>query len=341
MAVEVVRIGYTRLFEVRLLHHFWLDEDATTFDAIPSAALKAHRLLTYDVRRFLSVRPNATTAAAVAGLRGVFRMTGLGFVVAVPDEAVIPLDSTWEFFVTATGAAYSGYTALSLRPRTVAAVADPDNPERSLRYMANVPVLSNLTGDSQGTGPGKRLFLSQPYLAGADAGDGVEALVTSGNDLRQLTGDPPAAPFHVLGRKDQHPVYVHQGDVRAIVSPPGTSGVPARGIEMARDTPPNVVMVLRLTPQRADDEAFGFANPDGTPRAPTRIFEVHLRNRWTFWRYRSKSTGAVTSTEANPLPLTRFGNAGTKRKPSVADVGVELDPGNPSKISRLVSDIHV
>ena len=40
MAIEVVRIGYTRLFEVRLLHHFWLDDGATVFDAIADQAVE-------------------------------------------------------------------------------------------------------------------------------------------------------------------------------------------------------------------------------------------------------------------------------------------------------------
>lgn len=60
MAVEIVRIGYTRLFEVRLLHHYWLDDGATVFDAIADEAVKSQRLLTYDVRRVLAVEPSAT-----------------------------------------------------------------------------------------------------------------------------------------------------------------------------------------------------------------------------------------------------------------------------------------
>ena len=67
MAIETVRIGYTRLFEVRLLHHYWLDEGATVFDAIADEAVKTRRLLTYDVRRVLEVEPSAATAAASPG----------------------------------------------------------------------------------------------------------------------------------------------------------------------------------------------------------------------------------------------------------------------------------
>jgi len=329
VAIDVVRVGYTRLFEVRLLHHYWLDDGATVFDAIGDPVAATRRLLAYNVRRLLSVEPSAATAAAIAGLRGVFRMTGLGFLVAVPDDSVMPSDATWKFFVTVTAADYSNYTALSLRPQPITDVVDAADAKIIHRFKANVPVLSNLTGASQGAGAGKRLFLSQAYVSGADAGDGVEALVTSGSSLRQLTGDPPNAPFHVLGTKSSHPVYVHQGDV------------PAGGIELTADTPPAVAAVISLAPRRADDSAFSFANANGTPRTPSRVFEVHFRNRWTTWRYREKGNGTITATETDPLPLTYFGNAGTKQTPSVAAVGVEFDSGNPAKITRLVSDIYI
>jgi hypothetical protein len=342
---EIVRTGYTRLFEVRLLHHFWLDQGATVFDAIADPEARTRRLLAYDVRRpydvrrLLAVEPSLATATLLAGLRGVFRMSGIGFFVAVPDDAPVPLDADFEFFVTAADSGYANYTALSLRPQPITDVPDPADPKVIHRYKANVPVLGNLAGASRGTGAAKRLFLSQEYASGA--GDGVEALVTSGNSLRQLTGDPPGAPFHVLGPTDAHPVYVHQGDVPPIAAPPGSIGVPARGIELAPNTPPAVAAIVRLVPRRADDSAFGFVNANGSPRASPRVFEVHLRNRWTTWRYRDKGNGAVASIEADPLPLTHFGNAGVKRKPSPAAIDVEFDNSTPRKITRSVSDVYV
>ncbi|HKY16495.1 MAG TPA: hypothetical protein VJM33_16330 [Microthrixaceae bacterium] len=343
MAIETGRTVYTRLFEVRLLHHYWLDDGATPFDSIANASTRRQRLLTYDVRRVLGADPSLSTMETIAGLRGVFRMTGLGFLVAVPSDAVVPLDSTFEFHVSVRSPEYANYTSLTLRLQSIVDVVDVADPETPVlhRYKANVPVLSNLTGASLGTGSAKRLFLSRPYQNGASSGDGVEALVTSGPNLRQLTGDPPSAPFEVLGPKSEHPIYVHQGDVQPITPPAGTTGAPERGVELDADTPPSVVALVRLAPRRADDNSFSFTMANGTPRSPTRVFEVHLRNRWTTWRYRNRNTGSVTSTEPNPLPLTYFGNAGTRAKPSILSVGVERDAGPPSKITRLVSDIYV
>jgi hypothetical protein len=339
MAIDVLRVGYTRLFEVRVLHHYWLDEAATPFDAIADDATRSRRLQGYDVRRLLSVRPSAATAATIAGLRGVFRPTTLGFLVAVPDDAVVPLDTTFEMFVTVVAPDYAGYTSLSLRPQPIVDVPDPTDDGFVHRFKANVPVLSNLTGATRGAGPATRLFLSQEYVSGVAAADGIEALVVANNTLRQLTGDPPGSPVHVLGPRTGHPVYVHQGDIPPVTPPAGAVGAPTRGIELTPDTPPGVAAVIRLTPRRTDRAVFSFANADGTPRTPTRVFEVHLRNRWTTWRYRDRASGSVTATEAQPLPLTHHGNAGTKRKPSPTSITVERG-GSPPRITRLVSDIY-
>jgi hypothetical protein len=343
---EVVRVGYSRLFEVRLLHHFWLDEGATPFDAITDEAAKTQRLLTYDVRRVLTVQPSRATQVSIAGLRGVFRMSGLGFLVAVPTDSVVAPETELEFFVTSVAPDYATYTSLSLRPQPIVGVldpvADPATDSHAVHYYkANVPVLSNLTGASKGTGANKRLYLSQPYTSGANAGDGVEALVTSGGNLRQLIGDPPNAPFHVLGPQSDHPVYVHQGDVPAIVPPVGSSGAPANGIELTADTPPEAAAIVRIVGRRSGSPDFSLVGTNGVPLTPTRVFEVHFRNRWTTWRYHRKSDGTVTSTEAAPLPLTHFGNAGTRQKPSMASIDVERDDADPTRITRLFSDIYV
>jgi hypothetical protein len=46
----------------------------------------------------------------------------------------------------------------------------------------------------------------------------------------------------------------------------------------------------------------------------------------------------VNSTEPNPLPLTFFGNAGTKQKPSGGFVKADI---TGTKVNRLVSEIYV
>ncbi|MHA6622507.1 hypothetical protein [Pseudonocardia sp. DLS-67] len=332
--VESVRTRYAGLFEVRVLHHYWLDDGEVAFDAIPDQAVRARRLRDYDVRRFLAVEPGPATAAAIAGLRGVFRTSGLGFLVAVPDDAVVAPDARFEFFLTVTAPDFSVYTAQTLRPHPVVEVTDPAT--RAVhRYKADVPVLTNLTGAARGS----RLFLSREYPGTAKA---VEDIVLSDDELRQATGDatgdPPTPPFRVLGPKDDHPVYVHQADAPPIVPPAGATGAPARGVALTPGAPPTVAAVVRLAARRGD--AFGLVRADGTPRTPAPVFEIHFQNRWTTWRYRKRSDGSVTSTEAAPRPLTHFVGAGTKRRPSTAAITVEFDGTEPAKVARLVSEIH-
>jgi hypothetical protein len=346
---ERVQTAYLRLFEVRVLHHYWLDEGDVEHSAIVDDGLRTSRLLTYDVRKVLAVEPSAETVQLIAGMQGVFRATGLGLVVAVPQGTVADLDATFTFHVRAAAFDYAAYTALTLRPQPVVDVVDPGD-HTIHRYKANVPVLSNLTGAARGTGSAKRLFLSTEY-AGSDAGDGVEAVVMSGTQVRQLTGDPPAAPFHVLGARSELPVYVHQGDVPAIVPPAGSTGAPPRGVELTTITrarssntsgiPPDVVAIIELAPRRTDDNAFSFANANGSVRAPTRVFEVHLRNRWTTRRYRDQRDGSVTSTDANPTALTFFGNTEPDRKPRTDALAVERDTDDPTRVTQLISEIYV
>ena len=64
-------------------------------------------------------------------------------------------------------------------------------------------------------------------------------------------------------------------------------------------------------------------------KTPSPVYQVRFKNRSTVWTYLDKQTGAVTSTEADPLPLTHFGNAGTKQKPSRGRSGARTATRSP------------
>jgi len=333
--------SYKRLFEVRLLHHYWLDDGATVFDAIADLARKQARLLTYDVRPILGVRPSPSTQNALREFGCVFKPTGQGFVVAMPDSAVIPPSAVLTFVVSIADGQLFDYTALTLRPQRIYELTDPadTSPDRiTYRYKENVPVLSNLTGTTRGAGTSVSLSLSRD-IPGPDPTDQVEALVVSSGKLLQLTSDNPGATTQQLGASAADlPAYVSQADTPTIVPPAGIAGAPARGVALSPDIPDDVFALISLTAVRGDDDRFSFVDASGTARSPPPVYEVRFKNRSTIWIYRNKRTGVTISTEADPLPLTHFGNAGSKQKPSRGVIKAEQTGG---KIVRLISEIYV
>ncbi|AVA23122.1 MULTISPECIES: hypothetical protein [unclassified Rhizobium] len=334
---ERATTAYRRLFEVRLLHHYWLDEGARIFDNLPAVGWQA-RLLAYDVRSFLEIRPTQSTGNLLRGLGCIFRPTSLGFVVAAPKAAAIDQTTALSFAVSVIDSDFFDYTALTLLPRKIYELSDPtDNtPDRATyRFKENVSVLSNLTGAMRGSGVNATLFLSRETPA-PDATDRVEALVKSGTKLMQLTSDNPGATKQQLGTLTGLPLYVNQADAPPIVAPAGISGAPARGVALLDDVPDDVFLLIRLGAVRADNGAFSFVDGNGAPKVTPPVYQVRFKNRATFWSYRKKKDDSIT-VEPDALPLTHFGNAGTRQKPS----GTVRAEQSGTKITRLVSDIYV
>lgn len=331
---------YQRLFEVRVLHHYWLDEGATVFDTL-AADLQTARLLSYDMRPIVSVTPTASTQKLFDGLRCIFVPTRVGFVVAVPPGATIAADTEFSFVVSVVDGQLFDYTALTFRPWAIHEAYNPsdNSPGRIIyRYKENVPVLSNLTGAVRGTAPDTALFLSRDY-PGASATDQVEALVLSGAALLQLIGDNPAAATQQLAAVAATlPVYVNQSDAPDIVPPAGVAGAPARGVQLSDEVSDDVFALIQLTAVRGDNDAFSFVDGAGSAKAPGPLYQVRFKNRSTVWTYLDKQTGAIHSTEPQPLPLTYFGNAGTRQKSSR---GIVKASQTGARINQLVSEIYI
>lgn len=337
---ETLTSLYKPLFEVRLLHHYWLDEDVTVFDLISDADKKNQRLLRYDRRSFLAVAPTAATAKHLKGLGCVYKDSAMGFVVASPATKVIPADTLFEFVITVTNSDFFNYTALTLPTQKIAEIYYL--PEGTVyRYKANVPLLSNLTGVSRGLGNNKSLFLSSKYSA-RSPGDKIESLVISaGGALTQLTSDTPNPTSQQLNAQASNlPVFVHQNDIPAIVPPIGLVGAPQRGIRLSKDIPDNVFALIRLSPLRADDNSFSFTDGNGLAKTPYPIFQVRFKNRSTIRRYINKRTGTVVLTEIEPLPLTCFRSPSSDSNPAPTEGWVKAEKSG-AKITRLISEIFV
>jgi hypothetical protein len=334
---ERTAIAYKRLFEIRLLHHYWLDEGNTVFDLLPSQADKDRRLLTYDVRKFLSIVPTASTDRAFNAQGCIYKQTTLGCVVAVPASTIVPADAVFEFITTVENADFFNYTTLTLPRQTIYELYYVPE-DKTYRYKENIPVLSNLTGALRGT---NELFLSKeiPPLGSTDK---VESLVLSGNALLQLTSDQPAASTQQLNpQATTLPVFVHQGDVPEIVPPVGLMGAPERGIQLSDEIPDTVFALVRIAAMRPDNTAFNYIQANGLARDEPPIFQIRLKNRSTVRKYYNKTTKALIEVEPDPLPLTQFGNAGTKQKPSGDSIKVTVSNSLPLRITEVVSEIFM
>lgn len=329
----MAKLAYRRLFELRLLHQYWLDEGATRFDDLSSAVRDA-RLLAYDVRSFLSIRPTPDTGRVLRGSGCVFVASTLGLIVGAPASLRLEPATVLRFVVTVTDGRFFDYSAMTFRRQRVHAVTDSDGITH--RYKENVPVLSNLTGAARGAGAGKTLYLSRES-PGPTATDRVEQFVRTGATLMQLTSDDPGAAIAELGPAADLPAYLNQADSPAITPPAGAAGVPARGVELSGEIPEDVFAVIELTGVRPDDGDFSFLDAAGAPTLPPPVFEVRIKNRSTYWRYRKRVDGSVVGNVVGPLPLTHFGNAGTRQKPA----GVVNAEMTGAKVNRLVSEIYI
>jgi hypothetical protein len=256
---------------------------------------------------------------------------------AVPDNVVVPLNAVFEFIVTVRNPSFLNYTSLTLQPQKIYELYYPPE-DQTYRYKANVLVLSNTTGASRTLGSEKTLFLSKEIPA-ITPDDKVEALILSGNDLLQLTGDQPGAgavPIHTPAT--ELPVFAHQGDVPPIVPPSGLVGAPQWGAMLSSDIPDDVFALIRLSAVREDDKDFSCVDGSGLAKTAHPVFQCRFKNRLTIWKYIDKRNNQVTS-EPTPLPLTYFGNAGTKQKPAAA--GLVKAEKSDSKITQLVSEIFI
>jgi len=334
---EPQKNGYKQLLEVRILHHYWLDEGSVLFDLISDQPQKNRRLFEYDMKSFLAVRPTIATAKLLDSFGCLFRETNLGFFVAAPDGMILPTDTVFDFMVTVKDSRFSDYTALTLRPQKIYEFYNKLD-KTIYRYKENVPFLSNLKGATREKAGIKLLFLSRepPPLTGNDK---IESLLLSGSALVQLISDDQnILPQQLSADAGDYPVFLHQGDVPAIVPPEGLSGVPERGIRLTNDITDEVVALLSLTALCPSNNAFSFVDVNGSCKTVPPAYQVRFKSRSTFWSYLDKTTGAVDSIETSPLPLTNFGNAGTKKKPSDGLVKAEK---NGSEIIRLISEIYV
>lgn len=333
---EQITTGYKRLFEVRILHHYWLDEGQLIFDNLPESN-RDKKLLEYRIDRLISISPTPKTKQLLNGIGAVAKQTNLGLVVAVPGAQIIPDESKFIFTIEIKDSAFFNYTSLTLLDRKIVGCYAPGE-DKIHRYKENVPVFSNLTGVSRGAGDTKQVFLSKE-IPGLTATDQVESIIISGNALFQLTGSQPGANTQQLNASAvSMPVFHHQQDAPVIIPPPGMVGAPARGIELTPEISDNVFGIIEISAVKPGDADYSCTS-GGTAKESYPVFQIRFKNRSVIWKYLRKSNGSAVSESPAPLPLTYSGNAGSKQKPSAGLVKAEFEDNPAKRIVRIFTEI--
>jgi hypothetical protein len=336
MAERIVN-GYKRLFEVRLLHHYWLDDGSAIFDTLPEIR-RNKLLLAYDSRSFLEVKPSVSTVNQLKALRGVFKNTAPGFVVAVPKATIIPDDTVFSFIITVTDHNFFNYTAITFISHEIFELYYPPK-DKIVRYKENVPVFSNLTGVSRGANPNKSLFLSKEFPTPAST-DKAEFLNINAGALVQLTSSQPgAATQQINANAANMPVFFHQNDTPDLVPPAGLAGVPEKGIMLSSEIPDNVFGLIHIAAINPSDSDFSYTNA-GIAKDTYPVFQVRFKSRSAYWKYLNKNSGVPVSETSSPLPLTAAGNAGVKKKPGDSNIKVQFESNDPTKrIEKIYTEI--
>jgi len=336
MAEQIVN-GFKRLFEVRLLHHYWLDDGSALFDSLPENR-KTKLLLTYDSRSFITVTPTPDTASKLKAYRAVFSNTAPGFVVAIPKLVKIPDNELFSFIISITDSDFYKYTSLTFLNRKIYEIYYAPE-DKIIRFKENVPVFSNLTGVSRGVNPDKSLFLSRE-IPGSSVSDKAEFLNITGGALFQLTSSQPGAAKVKLNNVAANmPVFVHQNDSPAIVPPVGLTGNPAKGVLLSSEIPDNVFGIVIIAATNSLNNDFSCTSA-GVAKDACPVFQVRFKNRLAVWKYLNKNNGTPISESSTPLPLTFNGNAGIKKKPGESSIKVQYEGNDPTKrIEKIYAEI--
>ena len=322
---ELIRNGYKRLFEVKILHHYFLDDGVddfqSPFNPNDSTAVREQKRSSrekkwnvYDIRRVLSITPSVSTEALITRLGGQFRQTATGFLVAIPDSAAIPANARFDFALMVEDGNFYQYTALPFykneanKAGRTQKIVELVYQGTVFRYKPNVFVWTNQNGTVRLANPAvpqKRFYLTKEipdFVPGATYL--AEALVKKDDNLYRAMNDkpqpatPPSANWHKLNVPPKItdpadpsftyarlPAYVNQEDIPVIVPLAGSTGTPERGILLTGDVPESVFALIRIDAMPAGVDTEFQLLSGGQIKSPHPVFEIHFKNRATIWRY--------------------------------------------------------
>ena len=119
-------IEYDTLFEIRILHHYFLNTGLTHFGQMTESE-KAATMLRYDSKEIFDIRPTSETLRLLASCKAIFRHTATGLIAGIrsvkdenqPDKKRASLlfadTDTFTFTVEVKDQGFRNYTALPLK----------------------------------------------------------------------------------------------------------------------------------------------------------------------------------------------------------------------------------
>jgi hypothetical protein len=110
---------YRSLFNVEILHHYFLDEGEDVYDSGLDADKMETNLAAYDLSTFMKVVPTTKTIQTLKNFRSKFIQTKQGFQVAMAsdgDEPFIPFSSNlqFDFIARVTDQFFENYTDITI-----------------------------------------------------------------------------------------------------------------------------------------------------------------------------------------------------------------------------------
>jgi len=206
-------ISYKILFEVKILHHYFLNRINDVFDNMTSPD-KAEALKGYDVRNFISIEPTRATAATMNKQHCIYRNTPTGLIVGLQTTKngskffpAIPLNDDLRFTFTLRfiDSYFTNYTALPLvrdgnscyylqNRKTNSPKRFPFLTQFPAEFAAGTYSAGDVISDSS-TNPSQLFIANKLTTATAPGADWINDELVGGKPLQYLT------------KKDLLPVY--------------------------------------------------------------------------------------------------------------------------------------
>lgn len=361
---DVIISKYPVLFQVKVLHHYFLDVGNAMYDnLLPSEKIRI--LADYDVRTLLKIMPTPNTKRILDGHNLLFKPHGLGFVVLCNADGAGVVASGKKpkigerllFSVKIVDPYFLQYSAGFLKSEQVRIEKSTDG-RRPDRFFKKVYLLKNdVAGQSSSLAalpaayqPADEFAPESIVQHDADLDGNMEFYIAQRAVATNTA--PAAAPnlnwlkLEQLAPQNSNIRYVSQADLSEV--------------ELGEDIPPDSFALIEITANAGVGTSHLY---DGAEDLNSPNFELRFKNRLTWWRHSLPPwvEGPLTSIEQTTIrPLTLRGKQKIDLTFQVSDGNNGNEPlekkgvdgpssrtpilpetTNTGSVTRLLSDIYI